>query len=270
MTGADDPFFCKHDEYDYVISLGGNCATASQLVHRGKRSCSLPFDWALMADTRPIEYLIQGFGTRFKDFMAWEDMYEFEGPENEYGKQTFHIEDKKSGFRFIHLFKGKRFDRELFETGKNVIVRRIERLYDILGRSKRVLFVLQTVFTYDISIARRLRVTLVETFPGVEIELRIMQMGAENAATVIEDDGFLRFYTYPRPHNIVYDNQFTSVEWCWMDEVRVRTMHDPEKLRKSSLLLKWTYKLWRSLGKVLKKKQTGCASMRFRKFARYR
>lgn len=37
MTGADDPFYCKYDEYDYVISLGGNCATASQLVHRGKR-----------------------------------------------------------------------------------------------------------------------------------------------------------------------------------------------------------------------------------------
>jgi hypothetical protein len=162
-----------------------------------------------------------------------------------------------------------RFDRELFETGKNVIVRRIERLYDILGRSKRVLFVLHTVFTYDISTARRLRVALVETFPGVEIELRIMQMGAENASTIIEEDGLLRFYTYPRPHNIVYDNQFTSVEWHWMDEVRVRTMHDPEKLWKSSLLIKWLYKIWRNLGKRLRKKGAGCACMRFQKFGCY-
>jgi hypothetical protein len=127
----------------------------------------------------------------------------------------------------------------------------------VVEKSKRVLFVLQTSFTYELEIARRLRAVLVETFPRVEIELRIMQMGAENASTIIEDDGLLRFYTYPRPHNIVYDNQFTSVEWHWMDEVRVRTMHDPEKLWKSSLLIKWLYKIWRNLGKRLRKKRGG-------------
>ena len=269
MTGADDPFYCKYDEYDYVISLGGNCATASQLVHRGKRPCSLPFDWSLMADVRPIEYLIKGLKTHFDGFMMWENACESEPPTEEFGKQSFHIEDRMSGFRFIHLFYGKEFNRDLFEEGKGVIYRRIDRLYNVLGKSKRVLFVLHTAFAYDIEIARRLRAALVETWPRVEIELRIMQMGAENATTIIEDDGLLRFYTYPRPHNIVYDNQFTSVEWHWMDEVRVRTMPEPEKLRKSSLLLKWTYKLWRSLGKRLKKRHTGCACMRFRRFGRY-
>jgi hypothetical protein len=269
MTGADDPFYCKYDEYDYVISLGGNCATASQLVHRGKRPFALPFDYTLMTNEQPIEYLIKGFKTRFDGFMTWEEVYEFEPPAEEFGKMAFHIEDKKSNFRFIHLFYGKRFDREMFDVGKRIMMRRISRLYDVVEKSKRVLFVLQTSFTYELEIARRLRAVLVETFPGVEIELRIMQMGAENASTIIEDDGLLRFYTYPRPHNIVYDNQFTSVEWHWMDEMRVRTMCDSARLRKKSLLIKWLYKIWRNLGKRLRKKGAGCACMRFRKFGRY-
>ena len=269
MINEDNLFFSKYEEYDYVISLGGNCSTASQLVHRGKRPCSFPFDWALMADIRPIEYLIQGIGNHFEGFMAWENMQEFEQPVDEYGKRTFHVEDKRSGFRFIHLFTGEKFDYRRFEVGRALMTRRIDRLYDKLGKSERVLFVLHTIFTYDIEIARRLRAALVASFPKVEIELRIMQMGAKNASTIIEDGGLLRFYTYPRPHNIVYDNQFTSVEWHWMDEVRIRTMRDPEELRKTSLFLKWMYKLWRSLGKRLKKKQMGCASMRFRKFGRY-
>jgi hypothetical protein len=201
--------------------------------------------------------------------MEWENACEFESPTEEFGKSAFHIEDKMSKFRFIHLFYGRQFNRELFEGGKSIIFRRINRLYKTLANAKRVLFVLQTSFTYELEIARRLRAVLVETFPEVEIELRIMQMGAENATTIIEDDGLLRVYTYPRPHNIVYDNQFTSVEWHWMDEVRVRTMPEPEKLRKKSLLVKWMYKLWRSLGKCLKKRQTGCACMRFRRFGRY-
>ena len=256
-------------KYDFICSLGGNCSVAHNLRYRNMRSFSLPFDWTLMANEQPIEYLIKGFKTRFDGFMEWENACEFESPTEEFGKSAFHIEDKKSNFRFIHLFYGKRFNREMFDVGKRIMMRRISRLYDVVEKSKRVLFVLQTSFTYELEIARRLRAVLVETFPGVEIELRIMQMGAENASTIIEDDGLLRFYTYPRPHNIVYDNQFTSVEWHWMDEMRVRTMHDPVKLRKNSLLIKWAYKLWRSLGKYLKKKQTGCACMRFRRFGRY-
>ena len=269
MLDAEKCFLSKYDEYDLVISLGGNCAVASQLRHRGKRSFSLPFDWALMSDDAPIRYLAAAFGNRFEGFLKYENVEEFEPPANEFGQMALRVRDAFSGYKFIHQFHGRQLNRSIFEKERSVIQKRIDRLYEKVGRSTRVLFVLQTAFTFDVELAKRLRAGIVEAFPGVEIELRVMQFGAEAPFSKIEEDGLLRIYGHASSHNIVYDNQMTAPEWCWMDEIRVRALPLPEERRKSSLLMKWKFKIWMHLGKSLEDDGTGCACMRFYKFGRY-
>ena len=54
-----------------------------------------------------------------------------------------------------------------------------------------------------------------------------------------------------------------------MDGLRITGLPLPEERRKNSILLKWKFKLWMTLGKSLEENGAGCANMRFRAFDRY-
>ena len=43
-------------EYDLIVSLGGNCMVANNLRYRNMRPFSLPFDWVYMIDEKPLKY----------------------------------------------------------------------------------------------------------------------------------------------------------------------------------------------------------------------
>ena len=259
-------FFSKYKEYDLIVSLGGNCSVAFQLRHRGKRPFSLPFDWALMSDDLPIRYLSQAFKTQFDNFLQYEKVEEFESPANEFGRMTLRVRDAVSGYKFIHHFFGRQLNREIFEKGRAIIRKRIDRLYEKLVKSKRVLFVLLTAFTFDDILVKELRNGIVEAFPGMEVELRVMQFGAALPFVKIEDDGLLRIYGHARSFSSVYDCQLTATEWRWMDRLRVKSLPMPEERRKQSIWIKWKFKIWKHLGKSLELDGAGCANMRFREW----
>ena len=108
-------------EYDYIISLGGSCNVATQLRHRGLRKCSFPLDWTLMADEKPIRWLLQGICSRFEGFCWRENMFAFESPAEEYGKIKQRLQDEVSGFRFIHHFSASPDNEILFNKERSVI-----------------------------------------------------------------------------------------------------------------------------------------------------
>ena len=130
---------------------------------------------------------------------------------------------------------------------------------------------LETAFPYDVSYARDIYRALRAVFPGDEkkIDLIVMQFRADRCREDVLEDGHLFLAQYERPINIVYDNQFTAPEWMWMDALRITGLPLPEERRKRSLIVKWKYKLWATLGKSLESEGAGCANMRFRTFDRY-
>ena len=258
-------------EYDFVASLGGNCSTASQLRHRGKRPFSLPLDWTLMCDVRPVQWLPEGLRTRFAGFCLRENLVEYEPPIMEKGIKTYRYLDQATGYRFIHHFHGSVADEVLYRKVKDVMDRRIDRFYGKASAAERALFILETAFPYDTCLAQDIYRALKSAFPGdgKQIDLLIMQFRADRCHEDVLEDGHLLIARHERPVNIVYDNQFTAPEWMWMDKLRIAGVPLPEERRKRSLLVKWKYKLWATLGKSLETDGAGCANMRFRAFDRY-
>ena len=259
----------NRSEYDFIVSLGGNCGVAGQLRHRGLRTCSFPLDWTLMTDVRPVRYLPHGLKSRFSDFCLCENMVEFEPPANEYGKMKYRLEDSLTGFRFIHHFTAPPSNEVAFKKSRAVLQRRIDRFYEIITKAKHVLFILETSFPYDFSLLDELYRALIEVFPNTKVELVAMQFSAKTCQIADLQDGNVHVLTSERFFNIVYDTQLTAHEWCFMDQLSLHGKLSPYEMRKKQLLTKWKYKLWMWLGRSLEHSGAGCANMRFYKFDRY-
>lgn len=259
----------KQKHYDLIVSLGGNCSAAGQLKHRGLRRCSLPLDWTWMADDKPVRMLPSLLESRFANFLQWENICHGEKPRKEIGKLVFDVTDMYSGFSFTHHFYGKRFDRALFNKGRQTIQRRIDRLYKELDKPATVLFVLETAFGYEDRLADDIFATLEKTFPECDIYFVVMEFSADECSEAWSHNDRMVISKYHRPLNVVYDNQFTGHEWCWMDSLTMKGIDRPEAVRKHNLLVKYVFKLWWKMGKWLASKGAGVANMRFRDFGDY-
>ena len=224
-----------------------------------------------MCDTAPVLWLPKGLRTRFAGFCLRENLSEYEPPIMEKGLPTYHYLDKATGFRFIHHFHGSVKDEAQYRKVKDVMDRRIDRFYRKASAAKNALFILETAFPYDNGIALEVYRALKSAFAddGKRIDLVVMQFHADKCREEILEDGHLIVARHERHINIVYDNQFTAPEWMWMDGLRISGVPMPEERRRKSILLKWKYKLWMTLGKSLESDGAGCANMRFRAFDRY-
>lgn len=256
----------NREEYDLIASLGGCCSVSGQLKHRGKRTYSLMLDHSLMSDERPVRALPELLRTHFKDLCLPENMVEFEPPVKEYRITKRHLEDKSSGYRWIHQFTVLPSDAKKFAEQRAVLLRRRDRFFAKASAAKNALFILQTTFAYDSELLVDIYDALAETFQGVDIELVGMQFSAGECAVREFKDGKVKLLLAERPHDIVYDNQFTAPEWRFMDYVKVAGLPLPKEIRKKKLIIKWAYKLWRTLGKFLENRNAGCVNMRFYKF----
>ena len=253
----------NRDEYDCIISLGGCCDVANQLKHRGLRPCAFPLDWTLMIDDRPIRYLPEGIRSRFKQFCIRENMREFDSSSREYGVDRRRLEDVVSGFRFIHHFTVKPEEVEAFEKTRLLLQKRIDRFFDVVAKSRNVLFVLSTVFPYDAELLKDIYSALAETFPETEIELKAVQFSAKKNESFNLLGGKIHVDTYERCRCDRYDTKYTAPEWKWMDALSLHGHQSAEQLLKNNRIIKIKYKLWKWLGKSLERSGAACVSMRF-------
>lgn len=251
------------NDYDLIVSLGGNCGVAAQTKHRGLRYCSLPLDWAIMANEKPLKQLPELLAAGFADFCRYENMYEYCPAVKERGVAMCQLEDRYSGYRMMHSFPAPLADREKYEKSRSVLKRRIERLYRLVAKAKNVLFVLSTGFEFDAGLLDDIYAALVKTFPGVEVELANMQFSARQSEEFDVLGGHGRVMRIERAFNNIYDVRFTAPEWEWMDALQITGAVDRYAMRKRNWKLKYAYKLWSSLGKYLERNTTGCANMRF-------
>ena len=246
--------------YDMIVSLGGNCYVAAQLRHRGMRPYSLPLDWTYIKGPEYVAKLPELIRTKFADFCIYENMKDIGEPEMEVGKPTYKFEDTLTGFGFVHQFHAPLTDKEGFAVDRAIIQKRIDRMYKNVSQSKRVLFVLETSFTFDEAIIRSIYEALRDTFANTEVDLRVMQFGGKSL--VDADIGpHIHFTRHIRPSSLESEVYGTAAEWNWLDELRLANRPKAAELRKRNLIVKWKYSLWKALGKSLQKDGAGCVNL---------
>lgn len=246
--------------YDIIVSLGGNCFVAVQLRHRGMRQYSLPLDWTYIKGPEYIAKLPDLIRTKFADFCIYENMKDIGEPEMEAGKPTYKFEDTLMGFGFVHQFHAPLTDKEGFAVDRAIIQKRIDRMYKNVSQSKRVLFVLETSFTFDEAIIRPIYEALKNTFANTEVDLRVMQFGGKKFIDV-DLDAHVHFTRHIRASSVESDVYSTAVEWNWLNQLRITGRPKALEVRKRNLLVKWKYSIWKVLGKSLQKDGAGCVNL---------
>ena len=224
--------------YDSVVSLGGNCSVAHNLRLRGLRRESLPFDWLLMNDERPIEYLARGFENDFSDFCLKANLRELKGDERgQEQPERLQLQDENSGYNFLHHFnKSTNFDKE-YERVIAILKRRIKRLTGMFSLGGKYLLVLAPTFRVKEECLNKLIERLALKYPKAVFVFLVMSFGEENYN--VKCDGSLVYVKIPRMQNL-YDYTGKNFEWSFMDHIAFRDGRNatPEKQHKIRLF-KW-------------------------------
>lgn len=128
-----------HKNYDFIFSLGEDCACTGYLRAQKLQEESFPFDWLTKAsfDSR-IELLINDF----TDFINEEDFSILEkNPTSNTDQHYDYYNNEKTGFYFYHDFPVGEDFKKAFPSIKEKYQRRIERLYNRINNANSVLVV---------------------------------------------------------------------------------------------------------------------------------
>lgn len=128
-----------NEKFDFVFSIGEDCACAMYLNQSHLRSTSSPFDWLCHATfQKRIELLCNNFdGFLIKENMKWfaKPLTGLRDLEND------NYEDTATGFYFYHDFKENVPLDTTFEAVKQKYDRRIDRLYKNINKYNKILCV---------------------------------------------------------------------------------------------------------------------------------
>ncbi len=175
----------KRRAYDYVCSLGSSCLCAGSLRDAGLRLSSGPFDWLLGPS---LLGRVKTIASGFSDWLEPADL-ECLGDPNNFSHDSYL--NRRTGYKFSHDFeKGAPLDRSLPPV-REKYARRIARFYASVRASRKVLLVWLENPMFDdrpspeeVAEARKL---LAEEFPGVEIDLLVVDRAADDAAGATEE-----------------------------------------------------------------------------------
>lgn len=203
--------------FDYIISLGGNCAAASQLKQRNLRSAAMPFDYFFLRDIDDLKSFINALKNDFAGCFEKDKMIELTG-EKRGTSDLYQYQDTVSGFNIIHLFHRPIHEKGVYEESKKIINRRLERFFNICKNNSELCFIMSINFEVDNELIFSLRDILIEKF-GNKINLIFMIFSAKSNEKQNFDN--LAILRYCRPNNI-YDYSKTNFEWEFLDAFILR------------------------------------------------
>ena len=232
---------------DLIVPLGGNCSVAMQLSWRNKRPFALGLDWTYMRDASPIDYLAHAFETNFADFAMKENLCDISTAyPKTYTSPAY--KDSVSGLELPHQFRKYSTSDTWYEEDGAKLKRRIARMLSMVAECKSVLFILATAFEYEEDKALRLCRTIRKTFDGTTCSFRFMMFNAGRDDICDDGEGVV-FQRIARPVH-KYDFYATSAIWSFLDDIDVLKCRQ----EKMSSLDRLRYRLWKHLGKKLKRK----------------
>lgn len=166
------------------------CATS--LRDAGLRLSSGPFDWLLGPSLKSRVDLISN------DFAGWFEPRDFEFLGNPEKFEHDSYRNRRTGYKFSHDFElGKSFE-ESFPAVREKYARRIDRFYDRIRASRRILLVwLENPVVNDRpsdeDVVASLR-TLAEKFPGVKVEILVVDRAPDDTpgGRLVRKEGWWR------------------------------------------------------------------------------
>ena len=249
--------------YDAIISLGGNCAAASQLRMRGLRPYSLPFDWTSMDGPRTIEWLKSGFENGFTDFCLRENLVPLE--RGGAGVAPYKYKDMLSGYSFIHHFWTEAETEKGWLVTYNVLRRRVDRLLKVFEKSDKLLFILATNFEYDLKIVIQLLTFLRSKYPQKCIDFHVLQHRVVFKNPLILAEKWPADFPFTGGRYarsiLTYDFSRTDTEWEFLDGISLTGIRGDMKFR---CFDGFKYKLWKHLSKYFRDNGYACTGLRFR------
>lgn len=149
-------------DYDFVFSMGQACTCSMTLRHAGLQFASFPLDWVSGGSLASRTALV---ASRFAGWLEKEDFtYHGVNPKNGLGVFI----NRRTGFRHPHDFPAGPIEQAYGEV-REKYRRRIERLYQMLDSSRRVLVAYITrpdEAAEPVEELTKCRQRLAETFPG--------------------------------------------------------------------------------------------------------
>lgn len=206
----------KDNEYDIFIPLGECCAVAHQLRRRNLRFCALPFDWFLYDSEESFKHVLECFKTDFDKFMIYDNLEKM-------ADNACHYFDKYNKFKILHAFHKSIKDEKYFNKIKNSFKKRINRLYKILKKSKKVMFIVLTSYPISIEDLNDFANYIHDKY-DTEVKISWLELNANENLT-IEDKNVIH-YKINRPIND-YDHFGMNNEWAFLDDVILNKMVRP-------------------------------------------
>lgn len=249
--------------YDAIVSLGGNCAAASQLRIRGLRPYALPFDWTYMDGPETITWLARGFRNGFSDFCLQKNLIPIVR-EDFSGIAPFRYKDCVSGYNFIHHFWKDAKTEEGYKSAYNVLRRRVDRLLEVVKRSRSLLFVLGTDFEYDPLLASDFLETLRKDYSDKIIDMHVIQCQVIfiNPLAIAEkwpSDMPFAGGRYAESMSS-YDYSKTDSKWGFLDSLMLANGNVSKKIGRFDGI---KYRIWKHLSKSLRDNGCACLGCRF-------
>ena len=160
--------------FDLVISIGEFCACSGYLRRFKLQDYSYPFDW-LLGGT--FSSRIELLANNFDSFLDQDNLHKFEkrnnGPDD---PECDFYHDDKHNFDFLHDFKVNKDFKEEYKKVKAKYDRRIQRMYNQIEQSDKVLFVWYGLSNFpDTKTVLDGYKKLVEKFPRQSVYLLIIE-----------------------------------------------------------------------------------------------
>lgn len=249
--------------YDMVASLGGNCSAAIQLKNRGLRCEAYPLDWVYMESEISIRWLIDGFANRFADFALKENLQEMsDGLKTGVAKYSYR--DAHTGFCMIHHFNESVCDVAAYERQMAIIRRRIDRFFERIAESKRILFILTVRFPINPQLVMELKDQLGRLYPGKLFDVHVKEFNAVLSAPHVLAESWPCEYGFAGGERYRYDAfpysfDYASKEWEFLDDIEITD----RPLAKPKGWAKVIYKIWKKSSKWLNDRGYGVRGVKF-------
>ena len=204
----------SNTKFDLVVSLGGNCAAAHQLLYKNFRTAAYPFDWTYFTSDEAVYQLAKGFKEEFKNYALKENFEEL--PVNPSHPDRIQYKDKYGKIIWANHFN---YGKDDYNEVKEKLTRRFERLINSIKKAHRIIFVFSVSFKIEPDAFFVLLDTLDELYPDKHIEIKVVSFNADKNYKYKNNN--IEIFYYKRQMN---DSDYgsTNKEWDFLDKINYR------------------------------------------------
>jgi len=197
---------------DMICSIGGDCIAASQQKLRGLRPYALPFDWCFSDGAEAVRNFACQLECGFSGFALRPNLVPIPGVK-------FGYKDRATGYNFMHHFHAPLDTAGEYERFREVLTRRINRLYSEIERSETILFLLSRTFKMEEGCLDAVEDVCRRKWPQKKFFFAMATYNSLPSGVWTTDSRIV--VRIPRDRN-AYDMKEKVFEWSFLDNVSLK------------------------------------------------